>query len=185
MDKQADVPSLGVLVTGGIGVLVVVAFVAAVVLGRSERVATGDRVAVAPSAEPGMLPAVFVGRCADERVRSVQVRIPDGPVLWRVESDKGTIDRAFVIGGTPPAFFATAVALRDGVLPSGTLDAVVQVDDVVDHELFDVASLEPGEGSVGVSCGERSLGLVAVVFILGAIGVAAAYASMVLRFLRR
>ena len=184
MARQTDVPSLGVLVTGGIGVLVVVTFVAAVVLGRSERVETGDRVAVAPSAEPGMLPAVFVGRCEDERVRSVQVRIPDGPILWRIESDKGTIDRAFVIGGTPPAFFATAVALRDGVLPSGTLDAVVQVDDVVDHELFDVASLEPGEG-VGVSCGERSLGLVAVVFILGAIGVAAAYASMVLRFFRR
>jgi len=173
-----------VLVTGGIGVLVVVAFVASIVFERNQRVGEGDRIAVAASSEAGLPPAVLVGRCEDERVRAVEVRAAGGDVLWRIESDKGTIDRGFVIGSAPPPFFDTVVQL-DGPLPGGPLEAVVAIDDdIVDRETFEVASLEGGDG-IGVSCGDRSLGLVPLVFVVGAAGVVVAYASMVARFLKR
>lgn len=177
-------PSLGVLVTGGIGVLVVLAFVGAVALGRQDRVRPGDRVAVSASSEPSVPPIVAVARCAEERVRSVEVRDRD-TVIWRVESEKGTIARGFPIGGEPPALFETTVALDS--LPSGELDVVVQLaDGTVDRDTFDIAALEPGEGErVGAPCGGSDLGLVPIVFIAGAAGVVGAYVAMVSRYLRR
>jgi hypothetical protein len=181
--RASDTQTLGVLVTGGIGVLVVVAFVAAVVFGGETKAVPGDRVKVAAADEPGRAPVVFVGRCPDERVRSVEVRTPEGRTLWRVVSDKGTIDRAFVIGEDPPAFFATTVRL-EGRLPGGELEAVVQVDDVTDARPFDTATLERGGDGPGADCGDRDLGLVPLVFVVGAAMVIGAYAVMVVRALR-
>jgi hypothetical protein len=175
-----DVPSLGIIVTGGIGVLVVIAFVAGIVLGRTGEAEPGDRVGIG-RVDEGLV--VFAARCEDERVRAVEVRAPGGPALWRIESDKGTIDRRFLVGGTPPAFFATVVPL-DGSLPSGVLEAEVTVDDVVDARQFDPAALEEGE-RFGVSCDDSGLGLLPVVFVLGALAVVAAYGAMVARYVRR
>jgi hypothetical protein len=176
-----DVPSLGIIVTGGIGVLVVIAFVAGVLLGRTGEAEPGDRVGIGRT-DDGTL-VVFAARCEDERVRAVEVRTPGGPPAWRIESDKGTIDRRFVVGAEPPAFFATRVAL-DGPLPDGVLEAEVTIDDVVDARPFDPAALEDGE-SFGVSCDDGDLGLVPIVFVLGAMGVIGAYLAMVARFVRR
>lgn len=170
------------LVIGGIGVLVVLAFVAAVALGRQARTEPGDRVRVAANVEPGRPPVVFVGRCPDERVRAVEVRVPDGETLWRVESARGTVNRAFVIGDEPPPFFETVVEGRP--LPEGELEAEVQVDDIVDRERFDPAALERG-GGIGVACGDSDLGLVPLLFLVGAAGVLGGYVSMVARYLRR
>jgi hypothetical protein len=177
-----EVPSLAIVVTGGVGVLVVIAFVAGVVLGRTGEAEPGDRVGIG-RVEEGLV--VFAARCEDERVRAVEVRTPGGAPLWRIESDKGTIDRDFLVGGEPPAFFVTAVRL-EGPLPSGALEAEVTVDDVVDARRFDPAALEEGEG-FGVSCDDDGdgLGLVSLLFVAGAAGVIAAYGAMVLRYVRR
>jgi hypothetical protein len=178
-ERRADAPTLAVVVTGGIGVLVVIAFVAGVVLGRGTRTEPGDRVGVA--AVDGEL-VVFAARCEDERVRAVEVRTPGGPALWRIESDKGTIDRRFVVGGEPPAFFLTTVRLES--LPTGgTLEAEVTVDDVVDAKPFDLGALEESDG-FGVSCDDRDLGVVPLLFVMGASGVVAAYGAMLARYVR-
>lgn len=181
MRPAGDVPTLGVLVTGGIGVLVVLAFVGGLALGRQSRIQPGDRVAVAAPTEPGRPPVVFVGRCPDERVRAVEIRVPDGETLWRVESARGTIDRAFIVGEEPPAFFATVVEARP--FPPGELEVLAQVDDTLDRERFDPAVLRQGEGP-GVACGDSDLGLVPLLFLVGAAGVVAAYAAMVMRYVR-
>jgi hypothetical protein len=175
-----EVPSLGIIVTGGVGVLVVIAFVAGIVLGRTGEPEPGDRVGIGRD-DQGLV--VFAARCEDERVSAVEVRTPGGPPLWRIESEKGTIDRRFLVGGEPPAFFATAVAL-DEPLPAGALEAEVTVDDVVDARRFDPAALEEGE-SFGVSCDDSGLGLLPVVFVIGALAVIAAYVAMVSRYVRR
>jgi peptidoglycan/xylan/chitin deacetylase (PgdA/CDA1 family) len=133
---------LGVLVTGGIGVLVVVAFVAAIALGRDSVPGPGDRLAVVHGEGPVGL-AVLAARCPDERVKAVEVRVPDGAPLWRIVSDKGTIDRVFVIGAEPPPFFATQTSLQP--FPPGELEAEVTIDDIVDRERFDPAAVEDGE----------------------------------------
>jgi hypothetical protein len=179
-ERRADAPTLGVIVTGGVGVLVVIAFVAGIALGRTGEPEPGDRVGIG-QVDEGLV--VFAARCEDERVRAVEVRAPGGSPLWRIESDKGTIDRRFLVGGEPPPFFATVVEL-DGALPIGMLEAEVTVDDVVDARRFDPAALEEGE-SFGVSCDDSGLGLLPVVFVLGALAVIAAYGTMVSRYVRR
>lgn len=178
---RADTPSLGVVVTGGIGVLVVVAFVAAVVLGRETSAQPGDRVGVVR--RDGRV-EVLAARCEDERVRAVEVREQDGDVLWRIESEKGTIDRRFVVGGEPPPLFVTVDRLEETDLLDRTLVAEVTVDDVVDGRPFDPADLEESDG-FGLSCDDDDLGLVPLVFVMGAAGVVAAYGAMVARYVRR
>ena len=95
--RRADAPTLGVLATGGIGVLVVLAFVGAVVFGRNTDVGPGERIAVVRSDAPAGF-TILAGRCTDERVNVVEVRAQVGSPLWRIESDKGVIDRSFDVG---------------------------------------------------------------------------------------
>lgn len=169
------------VVTGGIGVLVVIAFVAAVVLGREGEPQPGDRVAVVR--DNGAV-EVLAARCDDERVRAVAVQDRAGRDLWRVVSEKGTIDRRFVVGGEPPPFFETVVPMDDPLPPSGLLVAEVTVDDEVDARPFDPAHLDDSDG-FGLSCDGDGIGLVGVLFTAGAAGVCAAYGAMVARYLRR
>lgn len=178
--RRADAPTLGVVVTGGIGVLVVIAFVAGVLLGRSDRTEPGDRIGVA-RVEDELV--VFVARCEDERVRAVELRVAEGPKLWRVESEKGTIDRRFVVGGDPPPFFVTTVRYDRAQPTTSALEVEVVVDDLVDVKPIDLDALEEAE-SFGVSCDQHDLGLVPLVFVAGAAGVVAAYGALVARYVR-
>jgi hypothetical protein len=170
------------VLTGGIGVLVVVAFVAAVAFGRGTTMRPGDRIAVVPLERSPAGFEILVGRCQDERVRAVEVRAPDGPVLWRIESTKGGIDRSFIVGQDPPPFsFRTTTKL--GKLPPGPLEASVVVDQSTDARPFDPAHLSTS-GAVGAPCGSRDIGIVPWLFIVGGAGVVVAYGAMVQRFVR-
>jgi hypothetical protein len=179
-----------VLATGGIGVLVVLAFVAVVVFGRNTTVAPGDRIAIVKVGRPAEGDgldgpagfAVLAGRCEDERVKAVEVRAPDGPPLWRIESPKGVINRTFVVGADAPFGAETVVPLQP--LPAGELDAEITVDDIDDVERFDPAHLESADAPEA-PCGTADLGVVPLLFILGAAGVVFAYGSMVRRYLAR
>jgi hypothetical protein len=174
------VPTLAVVLTGGIGVLVAVAFVAAVAFGRDTDVSPGDRVAVVQSDGPAGL-TVLAGRCEDERVKAVELRTPDGVSLWRIESARGAIDRRFLVGQDPPPFsFATVTPLQ--ALPAGPLEAEITVDKTIDGEVFDRAHLDE-ESAPDAPCGNKDVGVVALVFMLGALGVVVAYGVMVRRYL--
>ncbi len=179
---RGDAPSLGVVATGGIGVLVVLAFVVAVVLGRNDTVSAGDRVAVVQADGPAGI-AVLAGRCQDERVRAVEVRTPDGTVLWRIESAKGVIARTIVVGAEPPPFGAVTVTPLQP-LPAGELEVVLTVDGERDRERFDPAHLESADAPEA-PCGQADLGLVPLLFVLGAAGVVGAYVGLVRRYLQR
>jgi hypothetical protein len=179
---NGDAPSLGVVVTGGIGVLVVIAFVAAVVLGRAGTVDPDDRIGVLRR-EDGAV-EVLAGRCPDERTKRVEVRTAsDDVVLWRIDAERGTIDREFIVGAPPPPLFTESIPLA-GELPAGMLEAEVVIDDVVAMRTFTVDDLDVTD-SVLVACDSGGLGLLPFVFVVGALGVVFAYAAMVLRFLRR
>jgi hypothetical protein len=169
------------VLTGGIGVLVVVAFVAAVAFGRGTTVKPGDRIAVVPLTGSPAGFELLVGRCEDERVRAVEVRAPGGPPLWRIESTKGGIDRSFIVGQDPPPFsYRTTTKLA--TLPPGPLEATVMVDDSRDARPFDPAHLSTS-GAVGAPCGSRDIGVVPWLFMAGGAGVVVAYGAMVRRFL--
>lgn len=179
--RQADAPTLTMILTGGIGVLVVVAFVAAVTFGRDTTSQPGDRLAIVPLVGSPAGFEVLIGRCDDERVRAVEVRPPGGAPLWRIESVKGGIDRSFIVGQEPPPFsFRTATRLQP--LPPGPLEADVTVDESEDAKVFDPAQLSK-DGAVGAPCGMRDIGIVPVAFGIGALGVLLAYGAMVRRFL--
>ncbi|HEX4903831.1 MAG TPA: hypothetical protein VFU93_00160 [Acidimicrobiales bacterium] len=177
---RADAPTLGVLATGGIGVLVVLAFVGAVVFGRNTEVKPGDRIAVVRSESPAGF-SILAGRCTDERVNAVEVRAPVGPTLWRIESKKGVINRAFSVGGEPPFGAATVTPLQP--LPTGTLVAAIRVGDTEDVEQFDPAHLETADAPEA-PCGGADLGLVPLLFVAGAAGVVVAYGGLVRRYLQ-
>ena len=169
------------VLTGGIGVLVVVAFVAAVAFGRGTTVKPGDRIAVVPLKGSPAGFEILVGRCEDERVRSVEVDADGGQPLWRIESTKGGIDRSFIVGQDPPPFsFRTTTKLTSR--PTGPLVASVLVDDATDARPFDPAHLSTS-GAVGAPCGQRDIGIVPLLFVLGGAGVVIAYGAMVRRFL--
>lgn len=167
------------VLAGGLGVLVVIAFVGGVALGRQRDLGPGDRIAVVP-VDRGAGLGVLVGRCADERVKAVEVRVADGMSLWRIESKKGGIDRRFVVGGEPPAFFATVTPLR--ALPPTQLEAVVTIDDTVDERRFDPSSLDDA-AAPRAPCSRSDLGWAILLFAAGAAGVVVAYAVMVRRYL--
>lgn len=168
------------VVTGGIGVLVVIAFVAAVAFGREHEVAPGDRIALIEAKGPAKL-SVLVGRCDDERVDAVEIRRPDGDVLWRIESPNGSIARRFVVGADPPPFGFEAVTPLGSTL-AGRLVAEAEVDGVADRELFDTAALDQ-ERAPSAPCDGNDIGLVSILFVVGALGVVAAYGVMVRRYL--
>lgn len=168
------------LATGGIGVLVVLAFVAAVVFGRNTEVNPGDRIAVVRSDGPVGF-SILAGRCTDERVNAVEVRAPVGPALWRIESKKGVINRTFAVGAEAPFGAATVTPLQP--LPAGLLVAGIRVGDAEDVEQFDPAHLETADAPEA-PCGETDLGLVPLLFIAGAAGVVVAYGGLVRRYLQ-
>jgi hypothetical protein len=168
------------VVTGGIGVLVVIAFVAAVALGRDHTVAAGDRIAVVESKGPAKL-TVLVGRCDDERVDAVDVRSVEGAPLWRIESADGSIARRFVVGEDPPPFGFVDVT-KLGATLSGAYAAEVEIDGVTDREIFDTTKLDQ-ERAPRAPCDGNDIGVVSILFILGALGVVGAYGVMVRRYL--
>jgi hypothetical protein len=178
---RGDAPTLGVVVTGGIGVLVVLAFVGAIVFGRSAAVGPGDRVAVVSSDKAPAGFTVLAGRCQDERVTSVEIHAPGGPPLWRLESAKGVIDRSFRVGGDAP--FGAAIAVPLQPLPPGPLEAVITVDGKPDAETFDPAHLETAKAPEA-PCGDLDLGLVPFLFVVGALGVVVTYVLLVRRYVR-
>jgi hypothetical protein len=180
---RGDAPTLGVVVTGGIGVLVALAFVGAVVFGRNTTVGPGERVAVVASDAPAGF-TVLVGRCDDERVNSVSVGVVDGPTLWRIESRKGVINRSFPVGEDPPPFGAATVTDLQPVPDGARLVALVGIGKTGDAEEFDPAHLESAEAPEA-PCGGGDLGLVPVLFVLGAAGVVFTYGAMVRRYLTR
>lgn len=168
------------LATGGIGVLVVLAFVGAVVFGRNTEVKPGDRIAVVRSESPAGF-SILAGRCTDERVNAVEVRALAGPALWRIESKKGVINRAFTVGGDAPFGAVTVTPLQP--LPDGVLVASIRVGDAEDAEQFDPAHLETADAPEA-PCGGTDLGVVPLLFVAGAAGVVAAYGGMVRRYVR-
>lgn len=167
------------LAIGGIGVLLVLAFVAAVVFGRNTEVKPGDRVAVVRSDAPAGF-SILAGRCTDERVNVVEVRAPAGAALWRIESKKGVINRSFGVGAEAPFGADTVTPLQP--LPAGMLLAAIRVGDAEDVEQFDPAHLETTKAPEA-PCGS-DLGLVPMLFVAGAAGVVVAYAGLVRRYLQ-
>ena len=167
------------LVAGGLGVLVVVGFVAAVVFGGAARAQPGDRVAFV---EVRGRHVVVAGRCEDERVTAVELRAPGGgPVLWRIASAKGSITRRYVVGEEPlPVGFTTVAPLQP--LPLGDLEVAVEIDGtLVDREV--VSQPAPERAEVYAPCGRsQRLGAVSLLFVAGALLVVLAYAGMVQRW---
>lgn len=202
-------PSLAMVAAGGVGVLVVIAFVAAMALGGRARPAEpGERVAIGRADEAGTL-AVFVPRCRDERVTVVEVAdAGSGAARWRIVSPKGSIDERYVVGAEPPLGFEAEVPL-EGALPDGELRATVTVDgdgaDTVDGLTFrrDVVPTG-GSGNVlhggdavdigafqaraldAADCPESSseIGLTTGVFGVGGLVVVGTYLLMVSRWWR-
>ena len=146
--------------------------------GRNTTVAAGDRVAIVKVDGPTGF-AVLAGRCDDERVDAVEVRVPDGETLWRIESAKGVIERSFVVGADAPFGADTVVELRP--VPAGVLEAVITVDGSDDRERFDPSQLDRADAPEA-PCSDADLGLVSLAFIVGAMGVVVAYGSLVRRY---
>jgi hypothetical protein len=178
-----------VVVAGGIGVLVVIAFVGAVAVGGTGRRAPGEQVAVVRSGGPAGI-AVLAGRCLDQRVTAVQVDGADGTTLWRVASVKGSIERRYVVGAEPPLGFEDVTGLTGR--PSGRVRASVELEQgdttTVDARVVDVANL-PAQGHTldggAPACGGREgPGGTALLFAVGAAFVLAGYVGMLVRFAR-
>ena len=204
-DRQEAPPSLAMVAAGGVGVLVVIAFVAAVALGgRTTAAGPGERVGVGRADAGGAL-AVFVPRCRDDRVTLVEVGDERGATLWRITSRKGSIDERYEVGADAPLGFEVAVPLRSG-LPDEPLLATVEVDGD-GGDVRDAISFRPGElppegvrtagGDLGLTsfqgralaaarCPESrsDLGLTTVVFGLGGLLVVGSYGLMVSRWWR-
>ncbi len=192
------------VVSGGVGVVAVVAFVAALALGTEvSDPPAGARLGVV-GAEGPVGAAVVVPRCRSERVVSLAVRGEDGSTRWRIVSTKGSIDERYVLGATPPPFGFVAEVAPD--LPPGPLTVVVVLDaepvDDVDEVTFDPATvpmsgvryqgrdLEAGEfearAAAATDCQEpgRDLGLVTWLFAAAALGVVVTYLMMLARFVK-
>lgn len=192
---------------GGVGVLVVIAFVAAIALGsRTASAGPGERVGVGRADAEGTL-AVFVPRCDGDRVGAVEVGVEREAVLWRIESRKGSIDERYMVGAAPPPLgFETVVPLA-APLPLGTpLVAAVTVegdDEAMGDQIAFTIEAVPAEGVVtargetdlrtfqgralaAAACPESrsELGLTTVVFGLGGLLVVASYGLMVSRWWR-
>ena len=166
------------LVACGLGVLVVVGFVTAVVFGGSARAQPGDRVALVE--QSGQI-VVLAGRCEDERVTAVELAAPGGPTLWRITSEKGSITQRYVFGAEPlPVGFTTVAPPQP--LPLGDLQVSVEIDGtLVDREV--VSQPAPETAEVFAPCGRsQRLGAVSVLFVVGALMVVLAYAGMVQRW---
>lgn len=192
------------VVSGGVGVVAVVAFVAAVAVGADlTEPPPGTRLAVTAADGPAGL-AVLVPRCRSERVTGVELRSTGGDVLWRITARKGSIDERYVVGGDEPLGFVTEAPLRSPV-PSARLEVVAHLAregpvEVVDRAVFDPAAVPPAgilhQGDVveadafraaaaaAADCPESGgdLGVVTWMFVAAAAGVVVAYSTMVVRY---
>ncbi len=193
------------VLSGGVGVLAVVVFVAAVAFGaRAVDVAEGARLGVVSAEGPVGL-EVLVPRCQDERVVGVEVRDVGGTTRWRVVSAKGAIAESYVVGATTPPFgVVTDVPLAD-LSQDDQVTAVASLTggpfDVTDKVTFEPGAV-PAEGvlyqgqvigpeefeaqaATAANCGgpNGDLGVVTWLFIAAALGVVVTYLMMVGRYL--
>lgn len=198
------------VLSGGVGVVAVVVFVAAVALGAEMAdPPPGARLGLTAAEGPAAL-ALLVPRCHSERVTSVEVRSSDDVVLWRIRSRKGSIDERYVVGAEdPPLGFVTEVSLNGppptGKAPGEAVTAVVEVageaSDTTDQVRFRPAEV-PQEGvlhqgvvigpkrfearaAAAADCqpGGRHLGLATWLFVTAAAAVVVTYVMMVVRYL--
>jgi hypothetical protein len=205
---QADggPPSLSMVLSGGVGVVAVVAFVSALAFGADLKdPPPGARLAVTAAEGPAGL-AVLVPRCRSERVTRVELRSADDDVVWRITAGKGSIDERYVVGGEEPLGFVTERPFRPP-LPRGRLQAVATLArdgpfDVIDRAAFDAGAVPAGGAlyqgdevdlevfeagaAAAADCPEsgRDLGLVTWLFVAAAAGVVVTYVSMVVRYWR-
>lgn len=193
------------VVSGGVGVLAVVVFVAALAFGaRAVEVPEGARLGVVSAEGPAGL-AVLVPRCQGERVVGVEVRDTAGAVLWSVTSEKGAIDERYVVGAAEPPFGSVTAVALETPLPSGPLTAVASLIgepfDATDRADFDpsavpadavlyqgaVTSSEEfaarAAGAADCDGPNGDLGIVTWLFIAAALGVVVTYLMMVGRYL--
>jgi hypothetical protein len=192
------------VLSGGVGVVAVVVFVAALAFGaRAVDVASGARLGVVSAEGPAGL-AVLVPRCQGERVVSVELRDASGATLWRIASAKGAIAERYVVGAIEPPFGSVTEVALAGLAPSGSLTAAASLAgepfDASDEVTFD-PTVVPAEdvlyqGAVigpeefeaqaagAADCGGPSgeLGLVTWLFIAAALGVVVTYLMMVGRY---
>ena len=193
------------VLSGGIGVVAVVVFVAALAFGTDiAEVAPGARLGIVPAEGPIGL-AVLVPRCRSERVVGVELLDAEGAPLWRVASAKGAIDERYVVGAQEPPFAtATEIELRTP-LPSGPLTAVASMEgeslDATDRVTFDPSAV-PADGvlyqgaAIGTEefqaqaagaadCGGTTgdLGYVTWLFVAAGLGVVVTYVMMLMRYL--
>lgn len=187
---RADRPSAGVLLAGGVGVVAVVAFVAALAVGTQARETPGELVRLVRAEGPAGV-AVLAGRCLDQRVLGVAVADADGAVRWRISSRKGSIERRFVVGATPPPLGFEVTQPLEGDLPGVVRATVVFARDGerrTDERSASVASLrsESDELAAGApACGDDARpGATVVLFGLAAALVVAGYGLMVWRRVR-
>jgi hypothetical protein len=189
VSRRPDAPSIGVVIAGGLGVLAVIAFVGALALGGTSRSNPGDRVAVVRADGPAGI-AVLAGRCLDQRVTAVTLLGSDGVTLWRIESRKGSIERRYVVGATPPLGFMRTTALSGR--PTGRVRAEVTFDEddttTVDARVVDVGDVR-GQGHTldegAPACGgHEGPGGTTLLFAVGAAFVLAGYVGMLLRLRR-
>lgn len=188
MARRPDAPSVAVLAAGGIGVIVVLLFVAAVAVGGTARRTPGDRVDVLRSAAPAGV-SVLAGRCREQRVTAVELRDDAGEVLWRIESARGSIDRRYPVGGEALGF--------EEVVPLGSepveapVTAVVTFSRPGEEPEQDQRRVDPSNrpfvrdelADAAPPCSDGSdLGFVAVVFAVGALVVVGGYGLMVGRW---
>lgn len=200
---QGGPPTLQMVLSGGVGVFAVIAFVAALALGSEVKDAPpGARLGVTAAEGPAGL-AVLAPRCRDERVRRVELRSADDVPRWRITARKGSIDERYVVGAAEvPLGFVTEVTL-EGPLATGPVTVEVELAgerfDSIDRIRLDPTAV-PAEGvlhqgevvglagfearaSAAADCAEgRELGLVTWLFVAAAIGVVVTYGMMVARF---
>ena len=111
--------------------------------------------------------------------------VGEATLEWRTKTVLAAVEELerFIVGQDPPPFsFRTATPLQP--LPPGSLEADVTVDRSTDARVFDPSHLST-DGAVGSPCATRDIGIVPVVFGLGALGVVLAYGAMVRRFVVR
>lgn len=198
-------PSLSMVLSGGVGVVVVVGFVAALAFGTGiAEVAPGARLGIVAAPGPAGM-AVVVPRCPSERVISVELQGPGGTPLWRVVSAKGAIAERYVVGAAASPFATVTEVELSAPPPAGPLTAVAslagEAEDVTDSVGFEAAAV-PAEGvlyqgsAIGTEEFEASaaaaadcagprggLGLVTWLFVAAALGVVVTYLMMLMRYL--
>lgn len=186
MPASPEPPSGRVVVAGGLGVLVVIAFVSLVGAGARVRELPGDKVGLFRGDGPAGV-VVLTGRCTDQRVRSVELLDGDAS-RWRVSSRKGTITRRWVVGGELPTGAVEEVAFV-GPAPARMVARVGFVEEdgrvTVDEQQASLAGLEeepPLRGAAPACASDVGGGPVSWFFVVSGASVVAGYAVMLSRW---